>query len=387
MNQEGNELQAYPYENLEHTIDHLRSPDVSEQGDISVQDEILILDNLVSEDAPLMLDPNQRSSFGNFRIDVLVLVAYQYIRLVVSVLLLAHCIMMIFSSQKRTDVHYARRSGSESGLPVYSSKDVRVVICVILIVIFGPVKLSVLFNLFNRKSVTQLKFTLIFCIIFILNCSEDEFNYSGVRFVEREKQDRFARLFGDFFYGISIERSDKAILNICYAIFDLFIYPNVFFFLFMVTMFVVVVLLIMIISITNAIGLTSYDLEDGNRQGPRRNAGLTRPELSRLQITTYSEVAAGNPDKHSEPLNTSKSSNDSGVACSICYIPFTGDNKVVALPKCEHLYHTECILSWFKTRTTCPICRLDMRDHLKPDDNRFDVFDSLNHSMLRMNFD
>lgn len=385
MNQQGTELQAYGYENLETSLAHLRSPDVSELGDMSEQDEILVLDNLVSEDAPLLINPNHRPTFGNFRVDILVLVGYQYVRLIIGMLLLAYGIMMLFNGDKRTDVYYSRRRGVQADLPIYSAKDVRVVICVIMIIIFGPSKLSVLFNLFHRKTVTQLKFTLIFTIIFILNCSEDEFNYAGVKFVEREKQDRFARLFGDMFYGISIQRSDQVILNICYAVYHLVIYPNAFFFMFMVVMFIVVVLLIVGIAITNAVGLTNYDLEDRNRQGPRRLVGLSKQELTRLVSSTYGAI--NSQAKYNDTLNSSQGSNDSGVACSICYIPFTGDNKVVALPKCEHLYHTECILSWFKTRTTCPICRLDIRDHLKAEDSSFDLFDTLNHSMIRMNFD
>ena len=380
---------------LELTLQHIRSPELSEQGDISAQDDILLLDNLVSEDAPLLLNPNNRGYFGNFRIDVLVIVAYQYLRMLLGVLLLAYCIMMIFNGDKKTDVYYSKRRNVQATLPLYSSKDVRVVICVILIIIFGPSKLSVLFNLFHRKTVTQLKFTLIFCIVFILNCSEDEFNYSGVSFLTREKQDRFARLFGDMFYGISIQRSDKVILNICYSIFDLVIYPNIFFFLFMVFMFIIVVLLISFVTLTNFIGLTNYDLEDHNRQGPRRNAGLSRQELSRLVTTTYNALPSEHKHIRGKILNAKESADDlnlsngsdSGISCSICYIPFTGDNSVVSLPKCEHLYHSECILSWFKTRTTCPICRLDMRDHLKPEEGGFDIFDKLNHSMLRMNFD
>lgn len=376
---------------LEMSLQHLRSPDLSEQGDISAHEEIIILDNLVSEDAPLMMNPNSRGYFGNFGIDVLVFAVYQYLKLLIGVLLLAYCVMMIFNADKKTDVYYSKRRNVQASLPLYSSKDVRVVICVILIIIFGPSKLSVLFNLFHRKTVTQLKFTLIFCIVFILNCSEDEFNYSGVSFLAREKQDKFARLFGDMFYGISVQRSDKVVLNLCYAVFDLVIYPNVFFFLFMVLMFVVVVLLISLVTFTNFIGLTNYDLEDHNRQGPRRNAGLTKQEMSRLVTTTYGGLSMDHRQAPKQAAKQEESEGgdggDSGVSCSICYIPFTDDNKVVSLPKCEHLYHSECILSWFKTRTTCPICRLDMRDHLKPEDGRFDLFDKLNHSMLRMNFD
>lgn len=392
-----NELTQQPGE-LELGLQHLESPDVSDQGDISVQEEIILLDNLASDDAPLLMNPNNRRYFGNFGIEALVYVIYHYLRLAIALCLLVYCILMIFNTEKQSDVYYSKRRNVQATLPLYSSKDVRVVFCVILIFIFGPSKLSVLFNLFHRKTLTQLKFTLIFCIVFILNCSEDEFNYSGVTFLAREKQDNLSRLIGDMFYGISIQRTDKVILNLCYLVFDLVIYPNVFFFLFMVFAFIFVVMLVAMVSFTNFLGVTNYDLDDNRRQGPRRNVGLTKQEMSRLEVTTYEGLGQdhrcakqastkppeGQGRSSEQDLNNS---NDSGVSCSICYIPFTGDNKVVSLPKCEHLYHAECIMSWFKTRTTCPICRLDVRELLRPADGKFDLFDKLNHSMLRMNFD
>lgn len=388
MNRGETELQEMSRnEDQEEHLHHLRSPAYSEQGDISDHEDILVIDNLVSEDAPLMINPNQRPSFGNFRVEILVLVVYQYFRMVLAILLFAYCLMMFFNKERRPGVYYSRRKTIQADLPLYSAKDIRVVICVILMIFFSPTKISVLFNLMSRKSVTQLKFTMIFCIIFILNCSDDEFNFAGVSFVEREKEDRFSRVFGDLFYGISIERSNKVILNLCYALFDLILYPNILFFLFTVLMFILVVLLIVFFTFTNYLGLTSMDLEDRNRQGPRRNVGLSRQELARLATTTFGALELTDKAKESKDQNTSQGSNDSGLGCSICYIPFTADNKVVALPKCEHLYHTECILSWFKTRTTCPICRLDMRDYLRPDNEPSDIFDKLNHSMFRMTFD
>lgn len=42
--------------------------------------------------------------------------------------------------------------------------------------------------------------------------------------------------------------------------------------------------------------------------------------------------------------------------CVICMTQYEKDDKILTIPCC-HLYHTECILDWFKTKNTCPICK------------------------------
>merc|ERR1712062_357246 len=44
--------------------------------------------------------------------------------------------------------------------------------------------------------------------------------------------------------------------------------------------------------------------------------------------------------------------------CSICYCEFQTDEEVTPLP-CDlrHVYHTECLVAWFKNQSVCPICR------------------------------
>lgn len=390
---------ATPYDReVELGLENIRSPDLSEQGEVSLDDDIILIDNLISDDVPLLNNPGARGQNSGFRVDVLVMVVYQYLRVGLGLVLFAYCLYMVFNKEKRTDVYYSKKRNLQADLPVYSSKDVRVVICVLLIVVFGPNKLSILFNFFHRKSVTQLKFTMIFAIVFILNCSEDEFNFSGVTFVARERQDRMSKLFEDLFFGFSTQRTDRLTLKICYAVFDLVIYPNICFFIIMVVLFFIVVILIVVITFLNYTGLTNIDIEDRGQGAQRRIVGLTKQEVSKLVESLFNEVPHNHkhgptkqqPNENAQDLlQTSQSSgkSDSGISCSICYIPFTADSKVIALPKCEHLYHTECIHSWFKTRSTCPICRLDMRDLLRTENNTFFLFDKLDHSMLRMAFD
>lgn len=42
--------------------------------------------------------------------------------------------------------------------------------------------------------------------------------------------------------------------------------------------------------------------------------------------------------------------------CSICYNTYSNNESTGGL-KCGHYYHTQCILRWLETSTTCPLCR------------------------------
>jgi Ring finger domain len=43
--------------------------------------------------------------------------------------------------------------------------------------------------------------------------------------------------------------------------------------------------------------------------------------------------------------------------CSVCLEPFGEGEIVRELPRCRHLFHTECIDMWLYSHTTCPMCR------------------------------
>ena len=44
--------------------------------------------------------------------------------------------------------------------------------------------------------------------------------------------------------------------------------------------------------------------------------------------------------------------------CSICLSPLNESISVI-LP-CNHKYHSECIIDWFKKEVNCPLCRCDI---------------------------
>lgn len=50
--------------------------------------------------------------------------------------------------------------------------------------------------------------------------------------------------------------------------------------------------------------------------------------------------------------------------CTICLCEFEDTEDVRRLP-CMHLFHVECVDQWLATNKRCPICRVDIEEHLK----------------------
>tara|TARA_B100000963_G_C22467804_1_gene598701 strand:+ start:188 stop:625 length:438 start_codon:yes stop_codon:yes gene_type:complete len=47
---------------------------------------------------------------------------------------------------------------------------------------------------------------------------------------------------------------------------------------------------------------------------------------------------------------------ETNLECPICY-EVIGEGVQL---KCDHMYHKECIHTWFDKKTTCPMCRYDI---------------------------
>ena len=53
--------------------------------------------------------------------------------------------------------------------------------------------------------------------------------------------------------------------------------------------------------------------------------------------------------------------------CAICIKYYNVGCKVFFLP-CQHHFHIECIMTWFKTNHVCPNCRYDLNQGQDGDD-------------------
>ncbi|KAJ7973385.1 E3 ubiquitin-protein ligase ATL6-like [Quillaja saponaria] len=48
------------------------------------------------------------------------------------------------------------------------------------------------------------------------------------------------------------------------------------------------------------------------------------------------------------------------LECAVCLCEFEDDEKLRLIPKCDHVFHPECIDEWLKSHTTCPVCRANL---------------------------
>ncbi|KAL0339156.1 UNVERIFIED_CONTAM: RING-H2 finger protein ATL60 [Sesamum angustifolium] len=46
--------------------------------------------------------------------------------------------------------------------------------------------------------------------------------------------------------------------------------------------------------------------------------------------------------------------------CAICLSDVRGGDRYRKLPECGHCFHALCIDAWFKSHSTCPLCRTQM---------------------------
>jgi len=56
-------------------------------------------------------------------------------------------------------------------------------------------------------------------------------------------------------------------------------------------------------------------------------------------------------------------------SCPICCEDFKGGDQVTSLPKCQHIYHPNCINNWLVKSPLCPMCRGNVRSNLYNSDS------------------
>ncbi|CAN6994064.1 unnamed protein product [Brassica rapa subsp. trilocularis] len=64
--------------------------------------------------------------------------------------------------------------------------------------------------------------------------------------------------------------------------------------------------------------------------------------LEKIPIFVYSSET-----HHQSPLEE----------CSVCLSEFEEEDQGRLLPKCGHAFHVDCIDTWFRSSSTCPLCR------------------------------
>ncbi|KAK9163890.1 hypothetical protein Syun_004792 [Stephania yunnanensis] len=50
------------------------------------------------------------------------------------------------------------------------------------------------------------------------------------------------------------------------------------------------------------------------------------------------------------------------LECAVCLSEFEEQETLRWLPKCDHVFHPDCIDAWLSSHSTCPVCRSDLSD-------------------------
>jgi len=86
-----------------------------------------------------------------------------------------------------------------------------------------------------------------------------------------------------------------------------------------------------------------------------RTAGIP-PDMTPVVVRpTQDDIDSG------APLRAATSSEEE-EACSICQDNYTEGQAVRELSHCNHVFHRNCIETWFQQNVHCPVCRHDIRE-------------------------
>ena len=87
-------------------------------------------------------------------------------------------------------------------------------------------------------------------------------------------------------------------------------------------------------------------------------------------IMSFEDRMHGNPPASERAMNNLKKviineenlNQFKDITCNICLDAFKIGN-VVRILECKHEFHESCIITWLKTRNTCPVCRFELESN------------------------
>ena len=99
------------------------------------------------------------------------------------------------------------------------------------------------------------------------------------------------------------------------------------------------------------------------------NFGEIIPDL--VEVTLYTQGQRQEDVNVTPDINVLTSSSSIHIyntletefeSCSICMENFSSNSIVRKLNNCGHIFHVDCVDTWFETNIRCPVCRTDLRE-------------------------
>ncbi|KAF4366755.1 hypothetical protein F8388_020117 [Cannabis sativa] len=86
------------------------------------------------------------------------------------------------------------------------------------------------------------------------------------------------------------------------------------------------------------------DVPRNSARALRKRQGIDPAVIDTFPILVYSAV---------KDLKIGKGA----LECAVCLSEFDDSETLRLLPKCDHVFHPECIEAWLSSHVTCPVCR------------------------------
>ncbi|XP_021864676.2 E3 ubiquitin-protein ligase ATL31 [Spinacia oleracea] len=116
------------------------------------------------------------------------------------------------------------------------------------------------------------------------------------------------------------------------------------------------------------LGITSYGGFRRGGGGGVGGGGWTRSEPPRGLDPT---VVNAFPTFLYSDVKVHRVGKTTALECAICINEFTDHERLVLLPKCNHVFHPHCLSPWLASHVTCPVCRANLETQV-PDRRTFE---------------
>ncbi|KAI3997729.1 hypothetical protein MKX01_011804 [Papaver californicum] len=95
---------------------------------------------------------------------------------------------------------------------------------------------------------------------------------------------------------------------------------------------------------------------DANDDEDYNDSSATEEGLDSTVIQTFPLLVYSDLKNHKKKINAIGTLLD----CAVCIGEYEDEDVLRLLPKCRHVFHSECIDKWFDSHSTCPVCRSDL---------------------------
>ncbi|GLT56247.1 hypothetical protein SLA2020_293050 [Shorea laevis] len=97
----------------------------------------------------------------------------------------------------------------------------------------------------------------------------------------------------------------------------------------------------------------------GNGRSQRRLPGMGSGRTRRMVRGLEASVIKTFPSMVYSEVKHHKLGNGT-LECAVCLSEFEDHETLRLIPKCNHVFHTDCIDAWLARHTTCPVCRANL---------------------------